>query len=85
MHACMTLDRLVPDRFALVEKVQAQGITRRRLLDLGLVPGTIIQAIHRSPLGDPTAYQIRGAIVALRQEDALQVRIIPLEKENEFK
>ncbi|HHW60502.1 MAG TPA: ferrous iron transport protein A [Syntrophomonadaceae bacterium] len=79
MHACMTLDRLLPGCFALVEEVQAQGITRRRLLDLGLVPGTIIQAIHRSPLGDPTAYQIRGAIIALRQEDTLQIRIIPFE------
>jgi DtxR family Mn-dependent transcriptional regulator len=43
---------------------------RRRLMDLGVVPGTIIRAEMKNASGDPTAYNIRGALVALRQQHA---------------
>ena len=46
------------------------GPQRRRLLDLGVVPGTIIRAEFQSAGGDPTAYLIRGAIIALRKTQA---------------
>lgn len=46
------------------------GIERRRLLDLGIVPGTEIHAELRSMGGDPVAYRIRGATIALRKEQA---------------
>ena len=48
---------------------------RRRMLDLGLIPGTEIQAEIRSPAGDPTGYRIRGAVIALRREQADQVQV----------
>ncbi len=48
----------------------AEGLVRRRLLDLGFVPGTAVQGVRRSPFGDPTAYMVRGSIIALRGEDA---------------
>ena len=44
-------------------------------MDLGVVPGTVIEAEMRSPSGDPIAYRIRGAIVALRREQAAQIYI----------
>lgn len=47
-----------------------QGSQRRRLLDLGLVPGTEIAAEMSSALGDPVAYRVRGALIALRREQA---------------
>jgi DtxR family Mn-dependent transcriptional regulator len=47
-----------------------QGSQRRRLLDLGVVPGTEITAEMRSAGGDPRAYRIRGALIALRREQA---------------
>ena len=54
---------------------QLRGPERRRLLDLGLLPGTAVTAEIRSPAGDPTGYRIRGAVIALRQKQADQVRI----------
>ena len=51
------------------------GSIRRRLQDLGLIPGTNVKCIHKSPYGDPVAYGIRGAVVALRSEDAQGVLI----------
>ena len=55
--------------------VACQGLQRRRLLDLGVVPGTRIQARMRSPLGDPVAYDVRGALVALRRRQALWIQL----------
>lgn len=52
-----------------------RGPERRRFLDLGLVPGTEVEAEIRSPGGDPTGYRVRGAVIALRREQAQQVEI----------
>jgi len=57
-----------------------RGQPRRRLLDLGIVPGTVVTAELRSPSGDPTAYRIRGAMIALRRE---QADLIHVEREPE--
>jgi DtxR family Mn-dependent transcriptional regulator len=51
-----------------------KGSQRRRLLDLGVVRGTVIGAVFRSAGGDPIAYRIRGALIALRKEQAEWVR-----------
>jgi len=53
----------------------ATGHIRRRLLDLGFVNGAQVSVIRRSPLGDPTAYRVRGATIALRAADAGHVLI----------
>lgn len=52
-----------------------RGQERRRFLDLGLLPGTEVTAELRSPSGDPTAYRIRGATIALRAEQAKLIRV----------
>lgn len=52
-----------------------QGTERRRMMDLGIVPGTLIAVEMTSPGGDPTAYRVRGALIALRQEQARCIRI----------
>jgi Fe2+ transport system protein FeoA len=45
------------------------------MFDLGVLPGTKITAETRSPSGDPTAYIIRGALIALRQQQAQMIKI----------
>jgi DtxR family Mn-dependent transcriptional regulator len=52
-----------------------RGQQRRRLMDLGVVPGTTIRAEMTSASGDPTAYNIRGALVALRAQHAQMIFI----------
>ncbi|MHC4134069.1 MAG: metal-dependent transcriptional regulator [Planctomycetota bacterium] len=56
-----------------------RGMQRRRLLDLGFVPGTRVEAELRSPRGDPTAYRVRGTLIALRSDQAGHVRIAEVE------
>jgi len=52
-----------------------RGLERRRLMDLGVVPGTRISAVMRSPSGDPTAYRLRGTTIAIRRRQADRIRI----------
>jgi DtxR family Mn-dependent transcriptional regulator len=54
---------------------RCRGPERRRMLDLGIVPGTEVAAEMRSPGGDPTAYRIRGSLIALRREQAELIHI----------
>jgi Fe2+ transport system protein A len=69
------LTRLPIGRAAEVIDICAEGAARNRLLDLGLVPSTIVEAIRKSPIGDPVAYKIRGAIIALRSEESSQIKV----------
>lgn len=55
---------------AQVASLLNTGSIKRRLQDLGLVEGTQVRCIQKSPYGDPVAYSIRGAVIALRAEDA---------------
>lgn len=73
------LHELAPGRRGRVLGLTAacRGAERRRLLDLGFVPGSVVEAELVSPAGDPTAYHVRGALVALRREQARFVRIEP--------
>ena len=52
-----------------------RGAQRRRLLDLGVVPGTAIVPERRSAAGDPVAYRIRGALIALRRHQAAWIEV----------
>ena len=91
-----TAEPLMPDETALSslkpgERGEVIGISRasrgnerRRFLDLGIVPGTIIEAELVGPGGDPTGYRIRDALIAFRQEQADMIRIkgVPAEAQN---
>lgn len=72
------LSKLSVGTMAQVSDLLATGLARRRMLDLGLVPGTIIEVIRKSPLGDPIAYNIRGATIALRKEEASLILVKPI-------
>lgn len=74
-----TLDHLKIGQTAIITELTCTGITRRRLMDLGLLPGTRLTAELRSPLGDPTAYRVREALIALRREQARQIHITLIE------
>lgn len=72
-----TLEDLKPGQCATVTALHSKGLERRRMMDLGIIPGTLIQAEFDSPMGDPVAYKIRGTLVALRREQAEYIDIEP--------
>ena len=54
----------------MIKKLKTTGDLRKRLMDIGFVPGTKVECVRISPFGDPKAYYVRGAVIALRREDA---------------
>jgi Fe2+ transport system protein FeoA len=73
----MTLDNLRVGHSAVITNIYNKATERRRLFDLGILPGTRIENVMSSPLGDPIAYRVRSSVVALRRE---QARLIEIEE-----
>ena len=68
-----TLAALAKGAAATVAEVRDAGPLGRRLMDLGLIPGAAVECVGRAPLGDPAAYLIAGAVIAIRRRDAESV------------
>lgn len=56
-----------------VDTLNPDSKIKRRLLDLGFTSGTVVEAVQKSPGGDPVAYLVRGAVIALRSEDSAAI------------
>ncbi len=70
MDRLITLGDIAAGEWATVKKLNLHGSIRRRLMDIGLTPDTCVKCVNISPCGDPHAYLIRGAVIAIRQSDA---------------
>ena len=70
-----SLNDINPGEHATVKHLKNTGSMRRRFLDIGLVKNTDVECLGRSPGGDPTAYLIRGAVIAIRSEDSKNIII----------
>ncbi|SHJ47293.1 FeoA family protein [Tepidibacter formicigenes] len=63
-----------------VTNLLSDGLSRRRMLDLGIVPGAEIVALRKSPLGDPIAYKVKEAVIALRKEESSKILVQVIDK-----
>ena len=70
MDSTFPLSQLPVGQCATVQQILTAGTMRRRLQDLGIILGTPIECVLKSPAGDPVAYRIRGALIALRKKDS---------------
>lgn len=70
------LDEFKIGETGLVKKVEGEGRFRRRLLDMGVTPGTQIYLRKKAPLGDPLEITLRGYELTLRKDEA---RLVILE------
>ncbi len=75
MNTIRNLNDIEPGETAVVKGLTAHGGIRRRLLDIGLIDGTQVECVGRSPSGDPSAFMIRGAVIAIRSEDCSDIII----------
>ena len=60
---------------AKVQNIETSDFIKRRMLDMGLIKGTYIEVLQKSPAGDPVAYFIRGAVIALRDVDTKKILV----------
>lgn len=69
------LSQLPLNKDGIIQELKCDGNIRRRLLDMGLVKGTKIKPVLVSPSKDPRAFEVRGSIIAIREEDAKYIEI----------
>ena len=76
----ITLDKLKIGETAKVISVNNTGTIRRRLLDIGLIPNTLVTAVLASPFRDPIAYRIKNALIAIRKCDSKHIVVEVVEE-----
>ncbi len=68
-----TLCCLDEGHWGCIRQLDTKGDMRRRLQDIGLIEGTRVKCLQKSPSGDPVAYLIRGAVIALRNDTSSEI------------
>ena len=69
------LDRLAPGEGGLIVHIDAEPGIKRRLMELGLVPGTHVEMVRSAPLGDPIEVTVRGLHLSLRRSEARHIHV----------
>lgn len=71
------LDTLSPGEGGRIARIEAEPSITRRLMELGLVPGTEIEMVRSAPLGDPLEVDVRGLHLSLRRSEAAHIHVAP--------
>jgi ferrous iron transport protein A len=71
----VALDELVAGERAVIVSLDCAPSVTRRLMELGLIPGTEVELIRRAPLGDPLEIAVRGVHLSLRRSEARRIDV----------
>ncbi|MEY2410272.1 MAG: ferrous iron transport protein [Verrucomicrobiota bacterium] len=77
--ACTSLAALKPGACATVSEIRVPAESRGRLLEMGLLVGTLVELVRFAPLGDPIEIKVRGYHLTLRKNEAEQIVVQPSE------
>lgn len=75
----MTLKELKPGEKGRIEKVSGEGPVKRRIRDMGMTPGSLVEVVRVAPMGDPMDVKIRGYHLSLRKEEASRILVRRIE------
>ena len=79
----VSLDKLSPGQQGVVVRVGGKGPARRRMMDMGLVPGSEVKVVRVAPLGDPIEFEVKGYSLSLRKSEAREITVEVNEEEVE--
>jgi Fe2+ transport system protein FeoA len=68
---------LVPGESGVIAGIAGDPASARRLMELGLVPGTPVEVVRLAPLGDPVELRVRQVHLSLRRSEARRIRVTP--------
>ncbi len=75
-----SLDTLEPGQRAVVVRLQGEGPLRRRLMEMGMTPGSQVEALREAPLGDPMLFRLKGYALSMRRSEARLVLVNQVEE-----
>lgn len=73
-----SLNHIPVGNTVIVHQLLTKGAMRRRLQDIGIIEGSRICCLQKSPAGDPISYLVRGAVIALRREESANILVEPI-------
>ena len=76
----VSLKSLSDGESGIVERIELTGATKRRLIEMGITPGTLVGVLKRAPLGDPIEILLRGFSLTIRGEDAEKILVAEVRK-----
>jgi ferrous iron transport protein A len=71
----MSLLEVARNRIVIVEEVAGDRAFRRRIMEMGLVPGTAVKVVAVAPLGDPLTLELRSSRLSIRKREAQHFRV----------
>ena len=71
----ITLDKLPLNQKGIIIELNCNLSIKKRLLDLGLIPGSYITPVLKSPFGEPTAFEFRNTIISIRNNDTSLIKV----------
>lgn len=80
MEHIKTLDELADGAAARISGVRVSRSIKRRMQDIGFLDGVVIRCLFHSPAGEPAAFMINGAVIALRREEMCRIEIQSIEQ-----
>ena len=75
MGEIQQLSELKPKDKGIIKAIKGAGSLRRRLLDMGIIPGSPIEVVKLAPLGDPINLKIKGYLLSLRKDEAAGITV----------
>ena len=74
----ITLAELMPKEKGKVIKISGKMRLRRKLLDMGILPGVVVEMVRPAPLGDPVDLKVKGYHLSLRKSEAADISIVKI-------
>ncbi len=75
MNNISSLDMIKPGQSVIISKICLDGSMKKRLYDIGLIENTSVRCVGVSPMKDPIALLVRGAVIALRCDDCKSILV----------
>lgn len=76
LYMSKTLKDLKPGQRGVISSIKLKGLMRRKLLDMGVIPGVEVYVDKVAPFGDPIEIHLRGYALSLRKSDADKIIIV---------
>jgi len=79
-HAELPLSKLKKGQSGIVVRVGGKGAAKRRMMDMGMVPGSEIRVVRIAPFGDPIEFNVKGYSLSLRKSEAKDIIVRKVEE-----
>ncbi|MDD1729138.1 MAG: ferrous iron transport protein A [Methanospirillum sp.] len=71
----ITVEKMLPGSSAVISEIFGEPLVKRRLMEMGVLPGSVLKLIKWAPLGDPAECQIRGYKLSIRRSEAAMISV----------